>query len=311
LLVVGSGFIASELAQTASKRWGWGAHVLYRNYSNPRLSGLPSFVLPEQVSEIAGIISSIQPTDVVIALGSSYVPEINGDLDRALTQHLNGPMAVLDALSRLNDPISGKILVVGSASEYGTMGDGPTNEDHPARPRDHYGLIKLALRHVGLYYAQAHALPVIHVRQFNVTGPYQDRRFVIPSICGQIARMELNGTNKIVAGNTSVRRDFLAIADVCEAYKTLLLDGRPGMTVNVCSGDAWRIADIISAASRLRGIDVEIEVSDALLRENDKVQPLICGDPSLLKTLGWQPKVSMRAMLAEMLDFYAASPMQE
>jgi GDP-4-dehydro-6-deoxy-D-mannose reductase len=315
LLVFGSGFIAAAVVRTAADHWGWQAACVYRHYRNPALEGLPCYQLPSTVAELTGLIAQINPTDIIIALGSSFVPDINRNLDNALAEHLNGTMLVLDAVSRLQGPLAGKIIVIGSASEYGEFGADPVGEQQSPLPRDHYGLIKLSLRHVGLHYQQQHGLPVIHVRQFNVTGAAQSGRFVLPSICRQIAQASQNKApghaHSIVAGNTSVWRDFLAIEDVCTAYRTLLLSGIPGEVYNVCSGRTHRIADLIALAAEIAQVQVEVEVSTQLLRENDKVQSNICGDPSKLMQLGWSQQVQMRELIAQMIKEYSAPDQTE
>lgn len=308
LVVVGSGFIAAELARTAKRAWGWKVEVFFRNYRNPALEGITCHRLPATIDELVGLLHRIQPTDIVIAMGSSFVPEINRDVDKALEQHLNGTLMILDALARLECRLAGRVLVVGSASEYGEFPEHAVDERHPALPRDHYGLIKLALRHLGEHFYRAHGLPVIHVRQFNVTGPEQDTRFVLPSICRQIAlgasAAQASEVVRILAGNTSVRRDFLSISDVCSAYRTLMLHGLPGEVYNVCSGQAYRISDLIALAAEIAGIRAEVEVSSTLLRESDKAQAVIWGDPAKLRAIGWTPRAPMQDLLTQMLSKY-------
>ena len=309
LLIVGSGFIAAELARTAQREWGWSVEVLFRNYRNPALEGVPNYPLPSRMDELIHLLDRVRPTDVVIATGSSFVPEINQDVEKALDQHLNGTLMILDALTRLMQPLRGRVLVIGSASEYGEFSESPVDERHPALPRDHYGLIKLSLRHLGLHFQRAHGLPVVHMRQFNVTGPGQDGRFVLPAICRQIAQGALacgdDGLVRVFAGNTSVRRDFLAIADVCRAYRTLMLHGEPGEVYNICSGQAHRISELISMAAEVAGVRAVVEVSSDLMRESDKVQSVILGDSSKLRSLGWSPQISILDLLEQTIEKYA------
>ena len=313
LLVIGSGFIAAALANTAAAKWKWAVDVVYRDYRNPTLSDIPCHRLPASVHDLAELIELLRPTDVVFALGSSFVPDVNRDLDSALDQHLNSALMVFDALARLHQPLAGKLLVIGSASEYGEFSEQAVDESHVPRPRDHYGLIKLALCHAGQYFHRAHGTPVVHVRQFNVTGVGQDIRFVLPSVCRQIASIVCGAQagmqgirSGIVAGNTAVRRDFLAIGDVCEAYRTLLLHGVAGQVYNVCSGQAVAISELIALAAEVAGVAVEVEVSPQLLRENDNAQAVILGNPARLKNLGWAPTIGMKALLTEMIQTYAA-----
>lgn len=309
LLIVGSGFIAAGLARTARNQWRWPVEMLYRNFRNPDIADIAMHRLPASISALTDMIAAIAPSDIVVALGSSFVPDINRDLKQAMQQHLDGPLMVMDAVSRLPAPLAGKILMIGSASEYGQFSDQPVTENHPTNPRDHYGHIKLTLRELGLYFQRMHGLPILHVRQFNVTGAEQDVRFVLPSICRQIATAKNSGGEdfSIVAGNTAVSRDFLSIDDVCAAYLALMLQGQPGEVYNVCSGTAYKISELISIAAELAGARIKVEVSEQLLRENDKVQSIICGNPDRLKSLGWAPQTSMRVLLARMIAKYQAA----
>jgi GDP-4-dehydro-6-deoxy-D-mannose reductase len=75
-----------------------------------------------------------------------------------------------------------------------------------------------------------------------------------------------------------------------------------GEIYNICSVQAYQIDDMISMAAEVAGVSIELEISPQLLRENDKVQLVIQGDPSKLCSLGWKPQVSIRELLAQMID---------
>ncbi|NUT60282.1 GDP-mannose 4,6-dehydratase [Herbaspirillum sp. C9C3] len=306
LLIVGSGFIATHLANAAHAKWGWQVQMIYRNHRPAVPEGIRLHQLPSDVTTLSSLVTAVAPTDIIIALGSSFVPEINRDLGEAMRQHLDGPLMVMDAISRLPVRLAGHVLIIGSASEYGQFPEHPVDESFPTNPQDHYGHLKLTLHELGLYYHRHHGVPVVHVRQFNVTGTQQDSRFVLPSICRQIVEGARQGRKEfsIVAGNTTVSRDFLAIDDLCRAYQTLLLHGQAGQVYNVCSGQAHRISELIDLGGKLVGARVEVKVSEHLLRENDKVQSIICGNPARLQALGWSPKTSMRDLLASMIAHY-------
>lgn len=312
LLVFGSGFIASHVALSSSDRWGWAVDVVYRHHRNPALAALPLHALPTGLPQLMALLERIDPTHVVIASGSSFVPAINRDVQAAMDQHLNATLLVLDALARLRSPRLQKVLTIGSASEYGSFPEHAVDESHLPQPRDAYGLIKLAQRQIGLHFSQTHGLPVVHIRQFNVTGVGQDQRFVLPSICRQVATLQktlpAGAQAGIVAGNTAVRRDFLAIDDVCEAYRAALTRGEPGSVYNVCSGTATSIDELIAMAARLTQLQLRVEVNPDLVRESDKAQSVILGDPSRLRALGWAPNTALPELLARMIAHYAALP---
>jgi GDP-4-dehydro-6-deoxy-D-mannose reductase len=312
VVVFGSGFIASNFARYARDKLGWMVRVVYRRYENPQLSGFHLSRLPESSGEVAAFLEDWAPTEVVIAVGSSFVPAINRDIGSALEAHVNATLFILNALVALRRHQVSKILIVGSASEYGVFGEHSVDETHPTQPQDAYGVIKLAQYHVGRYYLTVHGLPVVHVRQFNVTGVGQDLRFVIPSICSQATRLRaLTGTQddaqrRLVVGNIHVRRDFLSIDDVVEAYRCLLMCGSPGEAYNVCSGVTHSIEELIRIIGKAVGIDFEMDVDQELVRESDKVKSVICGNPGKLKALGWAPARTIEAIIDSMLAYHAA-----
>lgn len=312
LLVFGSGFIASHMAQSASDRWGWKVDVVYRHHRNPTLAALPLHALPTQLPQLMALLEQVDPTHVLIASGSSFVPAINRDVQAAMDQHLNTTLLVLDALARLTSPRLQKVLTIGSASEYGAFPETAVDESHLPQPRDAYGMIKLAQRQIGLHFSQTHGLPVVHIRQFNVTGVGQDQRFVLPSICRQVAllqkTLQAGAEADIVAGNTTVRRDFLAIDDVCEAYRVALTQGDKGAVYNVCSGTATSIDELIAIAARISRLRLKVQVNPDLVRESDKAQAVILGDPSRLRALGWAPNTTMPELLERMIAHYATAP---
>lgn len=313
VVVFGSGFIASNFARYARETLGWKVAVVYRRYENSELSGFHLLLrLPESIEELGAFLEDWAPTDVVIAAGTSFVPAINRDIGSALEAHVNATLFILNALVALRRHQVSKVLIVGSASEYGVFGEDPVDETHPTQPQDAYGVIKLAQYHVGRYYFTVHGLPVVHVRQFNVTGAGQDMRFVIPSICAQAIRVRaLTGIQgeaqkRLVVGNIHVRRDFLSIGDVVEAYRCILTSGLPGEAYNVCSGVTHSIEELIRIVCKVVGIDFDLEVDRELVRESDKVKSVSCGNPGKLKALGWAPTRTIEAMIDSMIAYHAA-----
>lgn len=187
----------------------------------------------------------------------------------------------------------------------------------PPQPRDAYGIIKLAQCKLGLGYGRVNSLPLIHARQFNVTGIGQSRRFVIPSICYQAAQISKSlspasapaaQTHYITAGNTAVRRDFLAIQDVCSAYAHLLSYGQNGQIYNVCSGTTSSIDQAIEIAGEVIGTRLSVERDESLFREGEKTKSVVCGDASKLRALGWEQKFHMQDIITDLISHYKNLP---
>ena len=89
---------------------------------------------------------------------------------------------------------------------------------------------------------------------------------------------------RIRLGNLEVARDYSDVRFVAEAYCRLLQSpGAVGRTVNVSSGRAYRLDQILDAVAETSGLRLEVEVDPALVRANEVRK--LWGDSSLLDQL--------------------------
>ena len=110
----------------------------------------------------------------------------------------------------------------------------------------------------------------------------------------------------IPAGNVGVRRDLTDVRDVVVAYRLLVEAAAAGRltyrltVVNVASGEAVTVRDVVERLCRLAGVAPVIEIDRSLVRADDPAE--IRGDPTLIRSLvGWQPSVSLEQTLVDVL----------
>jgi GDP-4-dehydro-6-deoxy-D-mannose reductase len=153
-------------------------------------------------------------------------------------------------------------------------------------------------------YAKLYRVDAMMTRSFNHTGPGQRDAFVLSSFAKQIAEIRRGLRDaEMEVGNLDVRRDFLDVRDVCDAYVVLLKKGRIGETYNVCSGQSYRVGDLLREICSLAGVHVSIRVDVARLRPVDT--PELRGDPSKMAShTGWSPKHSIQETLKSLLDYW-------
>ena len=60
-------------------------------------------------------------------------------------------------------------------------------------------------------------------------------------------------------------------------------------------------------AAEIHGVETEIEINQELLRASDKAQPIVCGDPGRISSIGWVAKISVTELLRSLLDSYKLS----
>ncbi len=168
-------------------------------------------------------------------------------------------------LRALDDVAPGaRVLIPGSAGQYGIASGEPLSETAPTVPLSAYGAVKCALETACLTPALRGRSTVIWARSFNLLGPGQGLDAPVPSWARQIAEGESEGGVQLRTGDLSVVRDFLDVRDVADAYLALLQSDVEGV-VNVGSGLPVTLQDIVDllAANATAPVDVE---SDASLR---------------------------------------------
>jgi len=171
-------------------------------------------------------------------------------------------------------------------------------ESHSLKPLTSYGLSKLTQELVSRQLCQSYDIPLIITRTFLLIGPGQKPGFVVTDLAKSIAK----GVNSITLGNPRIRRDFTDVRDACQAYYLLMKKGKPGEVYNVCSGTTVSIDDIAQRLISLSGREISIKIKTAW-RSNDP--PIVCGNNSKLRALGWQPKISLNQSLKDALNYWS------
>jgi GDP-4-dehydro-6-deoxy-D-mannose reductase len=201
----------------------------------------------------------------------------------------------------------GRVLVVGSADEYGAVRpeDLPLTEEAPLRPLTPYGASKVAADSLALQSFLGQGLPVIRVRAFNHTGATQSERFMIPGLARRIAAAERDGRKEVPVGSLEPVRDYTDVADVVVAYRLLVERGEPGEVYNVCSGVGRSVAEVADQLLALARHAIELVPDPALLRPVE-VPRLVGDNRRLREATGWAPAIPFEQTLAAVLDRWRA-----
>jgi GDP-4-dehydro-6-deoxy-D-mannose reductase len=201
--------------------------------------------------------------------------------------------------------LSCRVLVTGSALVYGPRA-GTISEDEPLSPTTPYGVSKLAQEMA----AATSGLPVLLARPFNHAGPRQSADYVTSAFAQQLADIEAERRPPVLAvGNLESRRDITDVRDTVRAYEALVQRGQPLRPYNVCSGQAYRIRDLLDILLSLAQVRVRVEIDPARLRPSDN--PMVLGSHArLTDDTGWMPEIPIEQTLADLLDFWRRSSSQ-
>jgi nucleoside-diphosphate-sugar epimerase len=181
-----------------------------------------------------------------------------------------------------------------SSYVYGTPQRLPVSEDHPAQAFNPYCHTKLMAEDVCLFYQRVYGVPVTIVRPFNLYGPGQDSRFLIP----MLVRQAVDPSRKAFrVQDPDPKRDHLHVQDLASLL-IRTIDG-PRSIYNAGTGKSASIADIVAILNRLTGSTRTI-IAEGQPRANEVMD--VYADITRARTeLGWQPQVTLDEGLRRLL----------
>jgi nucleoside-diphosphate-sugar epimerase len=187
-----------------------------------------------------------------------------------------GTLNLLQALAKLKMPPK-RIIIASSANVYGTPDAEVLDESLCPAPINNYAVSKLAMEHMVKTWFKK--LPILITRPFNYTGPGQAEHFLVP----KIVKHYRERSPQIELGNLEVSRDYSDVDDVITAYLALLESDVCSDVVNVCSGRAIALLEIIEMMNKIAGYEIEVRVNPEFVRENEV--PKLIGSTNKLRSL--------------------------
>lgn len=189
--------------------------------------------------------------------------------------------------SVLAEGLACRILVVGSAAEYGIVGenDNPVKETHPLNPVSIYGLTKLFQTNIMNYYATMHSMDLVMARTFNLLGPGMSTELFAGRLYREMKDYKSGKISKIALGNLEHKRDYLGVQDAVKQYHRIMEKGASGEVYNVGSGFSIRISDLLDRILSEEGLDRSIIEERPASRPNKFDIKDIFADISKLKAL--------------------------
>ena len=234
--------------------------------------------------------------EIVIHLaGKTFVPESWADPQGFTQTNLNGTIGALEYCRRHQSR-----LVFISSYLYGVPRSLPIAEDAAVHPNNPYAMSKKLAEDACRFYADFHGVPVTILRPFNVYGPGQNKRFLIPSIVDQvIAGQPL----KIL--DLEPRRDYLYVDDLTEAFARAIDQPQGFVIMNVASGTSHSVAEVIATVQRLAGTDLPV-ISEGHRRAQE-VMDTRADITRAREVLGWTPRWSLESGLAALIEYGRAA----
>ncbi|MFW9821470.1 MAG: SDR family NAD(P)-dependent oxidoreductase [Candidatus Thorarchaeota archaeon] len=195
-----------------------------------------------------------------------------------------------------------KVIITSTSETYGSALYTPIDEKHPYQPQSPYSASKVAADAIALSYFYSFKTPVSIIRPFNIYGPRQSTRAIIPTIITQILKKD-----EIDLGNLSPKRDFTYVKDTCEAYiKLIRADNVEGEIINIGTAKEISIQDLALKIKQLMHSNAEIKSKTERKRiQTSEVDLLKADNTKALKLINWKPTYSLEEGLKFTIDWFS------
>ena len=202
-----------------------------------------------------------------------------------------------------------RFLHVSTDEVYGSLGkEGAFKETTPYAPNSPYSASKAASDHLVRAYHHTYGLPVVTTNCSNNYGPYQFPEKLIPVVIMKA----LNGESIPVYGDGANIRDWLFVADHCDAILAVLEKGRLGETYNIGGESEKTNLEVVHTICALLDNRQKKSFSHRELVKFVTDRPghdrrYAMDITKISNELGWLPRESFESGIAKTVDWYLSN----
>jgi UDP-glucose 4-epimerase len=208
-------------------------------------------------------------------------------------------VGTLNLLEAAREAKVGKFIYADTGAEYEGITEFPTKEDR-IRPIGVYAVSKHGGAAFCESYRELYGMNLTIVRYFNVYGPAQDWRRVVPPVMSAFIIRMLRGERPIIYGTGEKRRDFIYVDDVNDFHMVVLEDLRSsGRVFNVGTGVNYSINEVYQLVEELLQTGLKPIYKPNLPGEAH----VTLADITAARELDWQPKVDIHEGLQRSIQY--------
>jgi|YelNatPaOPRAMG01_1025707.scaffolds.fasta_scaffold00023_47 dTDP-glucose 4,6-dehydratase len=266
--------------------------------------------------ELVGrILKEHQPAAVVHFAAESHVDRSIYGPQAFMETNILGTFHLLEAVRRYWEGLSGRrrekfrFLHISTDEVYGSLGpdDPPFRETTPYAPNSPYAASKAASDHLVRACHHTYGLPVLITNCSNNYGPLQFPEKLIPLVILNAQK----GEPLPIYGDGLNIRDWLYVADHCEALRLVLDRGRVGETYNIGGNCEKTNLEVVQTLCAL----LDELLPDSPHRPHAQLITFVKDRPGhdrryaidigkISRDLGWQPRESFDSGLAKTVRWY-------
>lgn len=196
---------------------------------------------------------------------------------------------------------------------YGSLDpeDLPFTEASPHRPNSPYAASKAASNDFVRAYFRTYRIPTITTNCSNNYGPFQHPEKLIPLVITNA----LTGNELPIYGKGDQIRDWLYVADHCEALFKILINGIPGEIYNIGGNNQTTNLEIVSTICKI----LDEKLPNSKFAPHHQLIRFVADRPGhdyryamditkIQSQIDWTPKHSLQSGLSQTVDWYINNP---
>jgi UDP-glucose 4-epimerase len=237
-----------------------------------------------------GTFKKIDKFDIIVHLAARlFVPDSFTNPRSFYQTNIIGTLNALEACRVHNAK-----MVFFSSYAYGAPDYLPIDEDHPVKSFNPYSRSKIMGEDICKSYFADFGVKTVIFRPFNIYGPNQDNRFLIPSIINQAKE----GT--IVLKDKRPKRDYIYVDDIVNAViKSLNYNPENTDIFNLGSGKSISVEEVVSTVIDITAKPVKVKYLNEY-RPNE-VLDTIANVTKAKVRLNWEAQISFKEGLRRII----------
>lgn len=276
LLTGSSGFIGSALKEKLIKK-GFNVKTISHNYlyNFVKLKRIVKDLSPQYIFHLAAYGNKYHQSDDLKIIKANIISTVN-------------------LLYATKDIPYSAFINTGSSSEYGIKNK-PMSESDSLDTDTFYGATKASSTLICRAFAKKYSKPIVTIRPFTVYGPFDDKNKFIQVA---IKSFQNNSDLKLVKG----KHDWIYIDDFINGVLTVVKNAKKleGRTINIGTGIQSTNNQVVKILEEIFSKKIRIIEIDRIRIYDTNISWV--ADNSLIKSLGWLPKYSLKEGLFKTIN---------
>lgn len=308
LVIGGAGYIGSHTVRLLAKQ-GYNP-VVFDNLSKGHPEAVKGYPLEQgDLGDKARLTDVLKKYRIEAVMHFAAFIEVGESVRQPSKYYHNNVAQVLNLLDTLVENNIKYFVFSSTAATFGEPVSPKIDEKHPQHPINPYGKTKLMVEQMLEDFDTAYGLKATALRYFNASGAddcgeigesHTPETHLIPLVlqaaAGKRPSIKIFGTDYPTQDGTCVR-DYVHVNDLARAHILALekmVTNNASERFNLGSGNGYSVAELISTAKRITGVDFKVETA-----------PRRTGDPAVLvadstkakRLLGWEPQYDLSRII--------------